>query len=517
MSAPGSASSSSSRVFVAVRVRPPRVIVASEDANSASAPMARSASPSRPRSPSSSISAQGRNAMSHSVQQLQQRAVDVEDCVTVKINNRNTAISERWAVDSGAVVAGSTRFQYDRAFGEKEDQQTVYEETAGPLVRDFLAGYNCTVFAYGQTGSGKTHTMGTEASSVLPNESGIVPRTLREIFKLLEDGAETKGEFRASMSMIEIYNEEILDLLKPAGAGGRPLQLREDSAGIVQVIGATEPEVLSYKDCLCSTLEQGFGARSTGMTAMNARSSRSHAILTLHLSQRPSATTRLTSKFHFVDLAGSERVNKSATIGDRRREGIAINQGLLALGQVIHALADSAAASETSLAAGPSPHIPYRDSKLTRVLQSSLGGNARTVMVACVSPEESDAAESIATLRYAGRALAIRNKAVANVGVEMDSSAAAAAAARLAVTSLMQENAELKAMLARLTGEARSAPFSNGGAARKPTSIGDAEFYAQFAALSGRWSKLRDGLDDATVAFKLGSSPTSRHQAWGLS
>ncbi|KAI8846797.1 P-loop containing nucleoside triphosphate hydrolase protein [Chytridium lagenaria] len=249
-------------------------------------------------------------------------------------------------------------FTFDEVFGPDSKQGEVYEVSVNPLVERFLEGFNSTALAYGQTGSGKTWSMGTglDSSTLSPDQIGIVPRAINEIFSILETQRRKC-----------------------------PHGFKYSIAGNIIWGGVKEEEVSSPEE-LMSCLQRGSLCRATGSTDMNASSSRSHAIFSL------------TSKFHFVDLAGSERLKRTNAEGDRKREGISINQGLLALGNVISALGDESRKVS---------HVPYRDSKLTRMLQDSLGGNSQTLMLACIS-------QTVNTLNYANRARNIRNRVAVN-------------------------------------------------------------------------------------------------------
>lgn len=254
----------------------------------------------------------------------------------------------------------------------------------------------------GQTSSGKTYTMGTAASRL--QEEGIIPRAVSKLFGLLHRDNSTR-QSSIKVSFIEIYNEEVIDLLSPHPVSERPLiTIREDPKGHIYWTGVCEMTVHSACDVL-AYLQQGSRNRATGATDMNDKSSRSHAILTLTLQRRSDTGDNkgmmVTSKFHFVDLAGSERLKRTAAQGNRRKEGININSGLLALGNVISVLGNDRQQQQ---------HVPYRDSKLTRLLQDSLGGNAATLMIACVSPAEYNLSETTNTLQYASRARHIKNK-----------------------------------------------------------------------------------------------------------
>ncbi|KNE60803.1 hypothetical protein AMAG_06160 [Allomyces macrogynus ATCC 38327] len=410
-------------------------------------------------------------------------------------------------------------FEFDTVFGPDAVQSDVYQHTVAPLVDAFTNGFNATVFAYGQTASGKSYTMGTTALPRDEERQGIIPRALRAIFDTVSDDTIA---VQAKLSLVEIYNEDIIDLLmppsttttspssSPGGSTSRSgLTLREDPSGNVFVLGATEHPVTSAAECL-TFLHQGLANRTTGATSMNSHSSRSHAILTLALTQHRAPHTTLASKFHFVDLAGSERLKRSRAEGGRRREGIAINQGLLVLGQVISALA-ARAANPTS---NPQPHVPYRDAKLCRLLQPALGGNSRTVMVACVSGDKADVGETVNALRYASRARAIKNKCCVNV------QASASRVDEARVAQLVSENERLRAVIAAMQAERAMA------VGVEPVPVVEVEnvrerdaqrrhdldaFYAQCTSLIGRTAALRSKL----CAMSSGEArPALAQTAW---
>uniref|UniRef100_A0A8C9VBB8 Kinesin family member 4 n=1 Tax=Scleropages formosus TaxID=113540 RepID=A0A8C9VBB8_SCLFO len=304
------------------------------------------------------------------------------------------------------IVGNDKAFTYDYVFDPLTEQEEVFNTAVSPLLSGFFKGYNATVLAYGQTGSGKTYSMGGTYSSAQEDDPtvGVIPRVIKKIFQ--EKFKRTDCEFLLAVSYLEIYNEDILDLLcvskdKPA------INIREDPKEGIKIIGLTEKEVLTAQE-MVGCLELGNSARTVGSTAMNAASSRSHAIFTVTLEQRRSndKSDSVVSKLHLVDLAGSERQKKTKAEGDRLKEGISINRGLLSLGNVISALGEESKKGT---------FVPYRDSKLTRLLQDSLGGNSHTLMIACVSPADSNVEETINTLRYADRARKIKNKPVVNV------------------------------------------------------------------------------------------------------
>uniref|UniRef100_G3PTT9 Kinesin family member 7 n=1 Tax=Gasterosteus aculeatus aculeatus TaxID=481459 RepID=G3PTT9_GASAC len=317
------------------------------------------------------------------------------------------------------VTLGHDRnFLCDYLFEESCCQEEVYSSSVQPLIDAFFQGFNATVFAYGQTGSGKTYTIGeANICSFRDEEQGIIPRAVADVFKLLDEN--DLSDFSVRVSYLEVYKEEFKDLLDVETAS-KDIHIREDKGNIV-LFGVKECEVEGLDEVL-SLLESGNTARHTGATQMNLNSSRSHTIFTLYMDQRRgssrlygtttnSGPQMLSSKFHFVDLAGSERILKTGNTGERLKESIQINSGLLALGNVIGALGDPKRKGS---------HIPYRDSKITRILKDSLGGNSKTLMIACISPSSSDFDESLNTLNYATRARNIQNRATVNSKREPD-------------------------------------------------------------------------------------------------
>ncbi|KAI8060833.1 P-loop containing nucleoside triphosphate hydrolase protein [Gongronella butleri] len=307
------------------------------------------------------------------------------------------------------VLGKKHSFTFDHVFAPNADQTAVYTTSVLPLVHQFLEGYNATVFAYGQTGSGKTYSMGIGLDAQQPDEQGILQRFVDTLFSQLQ-GRGDSATHDIRVSFLELHNEDLVDLLVSSSQTlkkeNQPMVvIREDVHGNICWSGVRE-EPVSRPDELYSLLEKGSIARTTAATDMNISSSRSHAIFSVRLSQTSThpdtgITTTTTSKFHFVDLAGSERLKRTNAVGHRAKEGISINSGLLALGNVISALGDPSRRSS---------HIPYRDAKLTRLLQDSLGGNSQTLMLACVSPAWSNHQESLNTLQYANRARNIRNR-----------------------------------------------------------------------------------------------------------
>ncbi|CAD6184394.1 unnamed protein product [Caenorhabditis auriculariae] len=303
------------------------------------------------------------------------------------------------------VINGAATFAFDKVFSDTSDQATVYENSAAPLLDRIFDGFNGTVLAYGQTGSGKTYTMGTEDKDDTDEiQRGVIPRLVDGIFSRIS-AALNPDSFKVSVSMYEIYGDAVYDLLRSDKV---KLEVRGDDQGCTIVNLTTAP----VKDLLGALKQLTLGChyRTKAETAMNATSSRSHAVFTILLEKFPDEANdaSFSSKLQLVDLAGSERLKKTQAEGDRMKEGININSGLLAVGNVISALVQK------------QKHIPYRSSVLTRVLQDSLGGNAFTVMVACISPADTNSVESLNTLRYADRAKQIKNKPIINQNVKAE-------------------------------------------------------------------------------------------------
>ncbi|KAF1439485.1 Kinesin-like protein KIF27, partial [Pygoscelis papua] len=337
----------------------------------------------------------------------------------------NHQVCVRLVPNTQQIIIGKDRvFTFDFVFGKNSTQEEVYTVCIKPLLVSLTEGYNATVFAYGQTGSGKTYTIGGgHIASVAENEKGIIPRAIQELFQHISENRNI--DFHVKVSYIEVYKEELRDLLE-LETSVKELHIREDEKGNTVIVGAKEFQV-ECADEVISLLESGNAARHTGTTQMNEHSSRSHAIFTISICQKQPAESQkntdaaqdsswksvqmIASKFHFVDLAGSERVTKTGNTGERFKESIQINSGLLALGNVISALGDPKRKSV---------HIPYRDAKITRILKDSLGGNAKTVMITCISPSSSDFDESLNSLKYANRAKNIRNKPVVNYNPDQD-------------------------------------------------------------------------------------------------
>ncbi|XP_017022728.1 chromosome-associated kinesin KIF4 [Drosophila kikkawai] len=297
------------------------------------------------------------------------------------------------------IVNRSEMFTFNHVFDVDATQREIYESCVLAKQRKLLQGYNVTILAYGQTGSGKTFTMGTSYNGVMDESAGVIPRAVDDIFREIGERQE-EYSFSVTCSFVELYQEQFFDLFSP---GKITVDIKEVNKRVVMP-GLTELAVKSAQE-VTDYLMRGSSGRAVAATAMNETSSRSHAIFTLTLvATKKDSKAVTTSRFNLVDLAGSERCSKTLASGDRFKEGVNINKGLLALGNVINALGATNAPG----------YIPYRQSKLTRLLQDSLGGNSITLMIACVSPADYNVAETVSTLRYADRALQIKNKPVVN-------------------------------------------------------------------------------------------------------
>ncbi|XP_002158951.2 kinesin-like protein KIF17 [Hydra vulgaris] len=287
-------------------------------------------------------------------------------------------------------------FTFDGVFNVDSVTESIYADICFPLVEGCVEGYNGTVFAYGQTGCGKSFSM--QGIEDPPSQRGIIPRAFEHIFESIQVSDNSK--FLIHASYLEIYNEDIRDLL---GIDLKAkLDVKEHPDSGIYVKGLTKSACHSIKD-MEKLMKKGSQNRSVGATLMNADSSRSHSIFTIYVETCELGADGKehirAGKLNLVDLAGSERQAKTGATGDRLKEATKINLSLSALGNVISALVD-----------GKSKHIPYRDSKLTRLLQDSLGGNTKTLMVACISPADNNYDETLSTLRYANRAKNIKNK-----------------------------------------------------------------------------------------------------------
>jgi len=299
--------------------------------------------------------------------------------------------------DDQCVSIGGKVYVFDKVLKPNVTQTQVYDAAAKSIVKDVLCGYNGTIFAYGQTSSGKTHTM--EGVINDPTKQGIIPRIVNDIFNHIYS-MEENLEFHIKVSYFEIYLDKIRDLLDPSKVN---LAVHEDKDRVVYVKGATERFVSSPEEVF-EVIEEGKSNRHVAVTNMNEHSSRSHSVFLINVKQENLENQKkLSGKLYLVDLAGSEKVGKTGVEGMGLEEAKNINRSLSALGNVIAALAD-----------GNKSHIPYRDSKLTRILQESLGGNAKTTIVICASPASFNEAETKSTLDFGKRAKTIKNVVAVN-------------------------------------------------------------------------------------------------------
>ncbi|KAI9985849.1 hypothetical protein PInf_024629 [Phytophthora infestans] len=400
-------------------------------------------------------------------------------------NNENEpaslCISETEPANTGNVVQFKLEktqksFRFDHVFSAEATQADVYTAALQPLLVSLMHGFNVTVLAYGQTGSGKTYTMGgVEVPTVeSDNDDGLILRFLRDLFTALRTDVSVKT---IKISFLEIYCDEIRDLLGERArsssqhggrqASGAKLTIHEDDQD-VWVEGLQQVEVKSVNEAL-DLLRTGRQRQTVGAHALNDQSSRSHAVYTLEVSRTFNNEIKR-AKLTFVDLAGSERAKKTLQEGHGMKEGSRINIGLLALGNVINALGsrqrslqllNSPRVSSRGTGSGnvTPRHVPYRSSKLTRLLRDALGGNSVTLFIACVSPEITNGNETLNTLQYANRARSIQNKAQKNVEGAEDVifDAASGTETEREIYALREQVAALKLQLDQALAAAKAA------------------------------------------------------------
>ncbi|PWN22783.1 kinesin-domain-containing protein [Microstroma glucosiphilum] len=330
-------------------------------------------------------------------------------CSQITVHMDAPPVSSHSSAPTSALVTAADAprektYNFDNVFGPEADQGMVYQTVVTPVLAEVLSGYNCTIFAYGQTGTGKTHTMEGDLTSQLGtyvSEAGIIPRTLYRLFHQLEL---SKDEYSVHASFVELYNEELRDLLSPdlptpLTSGG--LKVYDDKGKGVVIQGLEDTPMRDAAHGL-ELLRRGSQKRQIAATRCNENSSRSHSVFTLTVHTKETTAkgedVLRVGKLNLVDLAGSENIGRSGAENKRAREAGMINQSLLTLGRVINALVEK------------STHVPYRESKLTRLLQESLGGRTKTCIIATVSAEKSNLEETLSTLDYALRAKSIRNR-----------------------------------------------------------------------------------------------------------
>lgn len=327
--------------------------------------------------------------------------------ITITSDTKENSVTiEKKSQDRGHSEVHS--FFFDHVFDEKTTQEEVFEILAKKSVVEWvIEGYNSTIFAYGPTSSGKTYTMfGVDSDGdgyFNTNERGIIPRVCELLFNRLET-KEENIETSVKCSFLEIYKENIRDLLKKNSVDRKDdenLKIRTHPHG-TYIQGLSQKFVSNTHEVL-SVIEHGAKQRSMASTSLNSVSSRSHAVLTLVISQKLNDGTEIVSKLNLVDLAGSENVGRSEVMGTNLQEAQQINKSLSSLGGVINALTERGR-----------EHIPYRDSKLTYLLQDSLGGNSRTILIITISPHISCYFETMSTLKFGKRAKDIKNTPVLN-------------------------------------------------------------------------------------------------------
>ncbi|KAJ3696073.1 hypothetical protein LUZ60_001450 [Juncus effusus] len=310
-----------------------------------------------------------------------------------KINGENVCIHR---LDSDSFVFKDEKdedntFGFDRVFYQDSEQFEVYEFLAMPIIEDVIKGMNGTILTYGQTGAGKTYSM--EGPSILEcdeNKKGLLQRVVEDIFQFLKS-PENRSKYTVNLSMVEIYMEKVRDLLDLSKDN---LQIKESNTQGIYISGATQIPIMNTSEAL-RRLSRGIANRAVGETQMNLASSRSHCLYIFSIHESDERVR--SGKIILVDLAGSEKVEKTGAEGRVLEEAKTINKSLSALGNVINALTS-----------GKTNHVPYRDSKLTRILQDALGGNSRTALLCCCSPSPVNASESFSTLRFGTRSKLIK-------------------------------------------------------------------------------------------------------------
>ncbi|MGH0139527.1 UNVERIFIED_CONTAM: hypothetical protein FKN15_022116 [Acipenser sinensis] len=330
----------------------------------------------------------------------------------VFMESQETIVQHPESKQSHSFVYDFSFWSFDKTHPSFASQKTVYEKLALPLLERAFEGYNTCLFAYGQTGSGKSYTM-----MGFSEDAGVIPRFCEDLFSRVKKSENQEVSYRLEMSYFEVYNEKIHDLLvvKDENCQNKqPLRVREHPVFGPYVADLSMNVVGSFDD-IQSWLELGNKQRATAATGMNDKSSRSHSVFTLVMTQTKTEFVdeeehdhTITSRINLVDLAGSERCSTAQTSGDRLKEGVSINKSLLTLGKVISALSEHTSQNKKVV------FIPYRESVLTWLLKESLGGNSKTAMIATISPAASYVEESLSTLRYAKQACMIINIAKVN-------------------------------------------------------------------------------------------------------
>eukprot|EP00899_Mesostigma_viride_P020376 jgi/Mesvir1/2833/Mv13924-RA.2 len=361
-------------------------------------------------------------------------------CVYMDMDAKTTTIQEEEgnAVDRVLMGGGAEApkmkervFNFDGVFDHTLEQRDVYETVGKPVLRDVLKGFNGSILAYGQTGSGKTHSL-LNSGGGSPSEAGLLPRLVAALF--VHIAADTKHVFTVSASMFQIYNEQIDDLLVDDPTAGKNLSMK--TGGTVEGLSMIP---VKTPDDLMKLFQKGRSNLVYAETKMNKASSRSHAVFQFRIMKRAKGeegerVTATFGKLTVVDLAGSERTKKSGVTGQAFKEATNINASLLAFGNVVQALASK------------KKHVPFRDSKLTRILEDSVGGNCKTSLLVCLSPAHDSIGETINTLEFASRAMRIETHAVVNEGeVSINAAALAAEVCQTELDEAMKgKNAEIQ-------------------------------------------------------------------------
>ena len=356
--------------------------------------------------------------------------------VNFKLNFAIKSESSLLVETDNVYICSQPNFAFDRVFDSKTSQEDFYEYSCKPVIAEVLKGYNGTIFAYGQTGAGKTYSMMGNMDS--EDLVGVIPRASRDIFDSIRNAKE-QAEYRISCSYLEIYNERLMDLLDPSPLEKkRDLKILESPQKGVYIEGLSE-EYVSSEEEIYEILRFGSNNRQVSGTKMNQESSRSHTVFIVKVIRTLGDGTTTTGKFNLVDLAGSEKVAKTEAEGQQLEEAKKINQSLTTLGQCINSLVEQKS------------HVPFRDSKLTRVLQESLGGNSKTTMICAASLSPYNAEETISTLRFGQRAKNIKCK------VKLNSIKSAAELQKIVekleqqISILSQKNKNLSELLGKYT------------------------------------------------------------------
>ena len=361
-------------------------------------------------------------------------------CVDVALDGKDVSVVDELGRDYA--------FNFSRVFPEFATQDDVYQDVGRPIVRDVLGGLNACILAYGQTGSGKSHTMFGPDRCEDPNERGIIPKLMGELFATIDYEDNMNEDYSLHASFIEIYNESIRDLFAPSAVS---LRVRQDPSNSLWIPDATQVPVNSAAQVL-ELLTEGTRNRRKAETRQNRDSSRSHAVFVVAVRKRNLVTVSSTmSMLYLVDLAGSEKLSKTNVEGEQLNEAKYINKSLLSLGQVIEALSKRK----------PPAHIPYRNSQLTRILQNAFGGNSRTVLVVNASSSSYNDRETISSLRFGARATKIRNKPTVNRGRTVEELQQLLRQSKLEVRKLQEHAYNLQREVDQL--RSRSRRSSGGG------------------------------------------------------